>query len=131
MSAPSAGGVDPLDGLALDPSVRAVFTEYEEHRLREALRKGHALFRVRAEYSLADFDQHLATLNERLRPFGEVTSTLPSSQPGSPENIAFDLLFATSALTSGLSQALQELGATAEQIRYSPKPPAAPPAPAR
>ncbi len=129
-TAPGQSGVDPLDGLALEPGIRAVFTEYEEHRLREALRKGHALFRVRAEYGLAAFDKQLSTLNERLRAFGEVTSTLPSSQPGSPENIAFDLLFASSGLSPALTGALQELGATAEQIPYTPKVPAAPTVPA-
>ncbi len=62
--------------------VRAVFTEYEEHRLRENVKKGVGLWKVRAVFSLDDFDRRLARLNAALKPLGEVISTLPSSQPG-------------------------------------------------
>ena len=75
-------GADPLDRLPLEPSVRAVFTEYEEHRLRENVRRGVPLWRVRAAFELADFDTGLAELNARLKPLGEVISTLPSAEPG-------------------------------------------------
>ena len=37
-------GVDVLDQVGLDPQVRAVFTEYEEHRLRENVKKGVGLW---------------------------------------------------------------------------------------
>ncbi len=122
-------GPDPLDGLALDPDVRAVFTEYEEHRIRECLRKGWGLYRVRAEYTLAEFEKQLADLNERLRPFGEVTSTLPSSHPASPENIAFDLLYASPKLSPTLRQELEAHGASAEAIPQLPRVTALPRAP--
>src|SRR5262245_45282172 len=38
--APAQGSADPLAQLDLDPSVLAALTEYEEHRLRESLRRG-------------------------------------------------------------------------------------------
>ncbi len=105
----TATAVDPLDSLGLDPQMRAVFTEYEEHRLRENVKRGVALYRVRAVFSLADFDQGLAALNAKLKPMGEVISTLPSSQPGDESTIAFDLVF-------GSGRTLAELeGAAAEQ----------------
>lgn len=85
---------DPLEGLGVDASVRAVLTEYEEHRLRDNLRKGVLIWKVRAEFALDDFDQKLAALNAALKPLGEVVSTLPSSRPGEDATIAFDLLFA-------------------------------------
>jgi two-component system chemotaxis sensor kinase CheA len=45
---PQAGDRDPLDAIGLDASVRNVLTEYEEHRLRENVKKGVSLMRVRA-----------------------------------------------------------------------------------
>lgn len=88
-----AKGEDVLDQVGLDPGLRAVFTEYEEHRLRENVKKGVGLWRVRAVFALDDFDQRLAHLNATLKPLGEVVSTLPSSQPGDEASIAFDLVF--------------------------------------
>src|SRR3990167_6059130 len=84
---------DVLDQVGIDPQVRAVFTEYEEHRLRENVKKGVGLWKVRAVFSLEDFDTRLAKLNAALKPLGEVISTLPSSQPGDDASIAFDLIF--------------------------------------
>ncbi|WPB73618.1 chemotaxis protein CheA [Archangium violaceum] len=98
---------DPLDRLELDAQVRAVFTEYEEHRLRENVRRGVALFRVRAAFDLSDFDTGLAELNSRLKPLGEVVSTLPSSEPGGASGIAFDLIFGAKAPESELAAKLQ------------------------
>ncbi len=104
----AAAAADPLDTLGLDPQMRAVFTEYEEHRLRENVKRGVALYRVRAVFSLADFDQGLAALNAKLKPMGEVISTLPSSQPGDESTIAFDLVF-------GSAKELGELEAAASE----------------
>jgi two-component system chemotaxis sensor kinase CheA len=98
---------DPLDRLDLDPQVRAVFTEYEEHRLRENVRRGVALYRVRAAFDLSDFDTGLADLNARLKPLGEVVSTLPSSEPGGISGIAFDLIFGAKVAEGELSAKLQ------------------------
>ena len=48
---------DAIDRLELDTQVRNVLTEYEEHRLRENLREGMAVWKVRAVFDLSDFDQ--------------------------------------------------------------------------
>lgn len=88
-----SGAADVLDEVGIDPAIRSVFTEYEEHRLRENVKKGVALWKVRAVFGLDDFDQRLASLNGLLKPLGEVISTLPSSQPGDEASIAFDLIF--------------------------------------
>ncbi len=88
-----SGAADVLDEVGIDPAIRSVFTEYEEHRLRENVKKGVALWKVRAVFGLDDFDQRLASLNGLLKPLGEVISTLPSSQPGDDASIAFDLIF--------------------------------------
>ncbi|MDP1826101.1 MAG: chemotaxis protein CheA [Archangium sp.] len=107
----AADGVDVLDQVGIDPQVRAVFTEYEEHRLRENVKKGVGLWKVRAVFSLEDFDTRLAKLNGALKPLGEVISTLPSSKPGDDASIAFDLIFGSSRHLAELEAQLIE-GAT-------------------
>lgn len=98
---------DPLDRLELEAQVRAVFTEYEEHRLRENVRRDVSLFRVRAAFDLSDFDTGLSELNARLKPLGEVISTLPSSEPGGATGIAFDLIFGAKVSGPELEEKLQ------------------------
>lgn len=125
----SGGGqdtTDVLDQVGIDPAVRAVFTEYEEHRLRENVKKGVGLWKVRAVFSLEDFDTRLATLNASLKPLGEVISTLPSSQPGDDSSIAFDLIFGSSKDEAELEGRLLE-GATlaplTDKVFSTPPPP--------
>ncbi len=119
------GEEDPLDRLALDPQVRAVFTEYEEHRLRENVRRGVSLWRVRADFDLSDFDKGLAELNSRLKPVGEIISTLPSAQPSSASGIAFDLIFGSKVTDKELVKALD--GTPAQLSRLEVRPPPAGP----
>ncbi|RKG90618.1 chemotaxis protein CheA [Corallococcus terminator] len=111
---------DPLERLELDASVRAVFTEYEEHRLRENVRRGVALWRVRAAFDLSDFDKGLADLNARLKPLGEVISTLPSSRPGGATGIAFDLIFGAKVSAQELEAGLQGTPAELEPLAVRP-----------
>ncbi|WP_375772629.1 chemotaxis protein CheA [Archangium gephyra] len=111
---------DPLDRLELDAQVRAVFTEYEEHRLRENVRRGVALYRVRAAFDLSDFDTGLAELNSRLKPLGEVVSTLPSSEPGGMSGIAFDLIFGAKVPETELAAKLQGTPAQLFALKVRP-----------
>ncbi len=90
-----AAAADALDSVGLGPEVRAVLTEYEEHRLRSNVTKGIAILRVKVAFELASFDRELASLSTRLKPLGEVVSTLPSHDVADPEAIGFDLLFAS------------------------------------
>ncbi|SEU06083.1 chemotaxis protein CheA [Stigmatella erecta] len=132
----AVGEGDPLDWLELDPQIRAVFTEYEEHRLRENVRRGVTLWRVRADFDLSDFDKGLSELNLRLKPQGEIISTLPSAQPSSASGIAFDLIFGAKVPETELASALE--GTPAQLFRLpvhapasaAPPPPVAPAPPA-
>lgn len=124
----SAEEGDPLDRLELEAAVRAVFTEYEEHRLRDNVRRGVPLWRVRAEFDLSDFDKGLTDLNARLRSVGEIISTLPSSEPGRESRIAFDLIFGARLPEHALQEQLA--GTPAQLSALAVSPPPAPPEPA-
>lgn len=106
-----ATSADVLDEVGIDPAIRAVFTEYEEHRLRENVKKGVTLWKVRAVFSLEDFDTRLAALNTTLKPLGEVISTLPSSQPGDDASIAFDLIFGSGRAKAEIEKAVDGVAA--------------------
>ncbi len=125
---------DPLSTVALGPDIRRLLTEYEEHRLGAALRKGLSLYRVRVAFELGAFDQDLAALSARLKDLGEVISTLPSADMKDPATIAFELLLATSAPRTSV---VAEVGphAAVDQVAAlvpgAPGTPAARTAPAR
>jgi two-component system chemotaxis sensor kinase CheA len=123
------GEEDVLDRLELDAQVRAVFTEYEEHRLRENVRRGVSLWRVRADFDLSDFDKGLAELNSRLKPVGEIISTLPSAQPSSASGIAFDLIFGSKVTDKELAAALEGTPAQLSRLAVRPARGAAPATP--
>lgn len=86
---------DALRALALDASVLAALTEYEEHRLRENLRLGRTIVRVEASFGLEDFEQGLATMKAGLGDVGELISTLPAAGDDLDTGIRFVLLVAS------------------------------------
>jgi len=106
----AAAAMDPLTEIGLDDAVRAVLTEYEEHRLRANLNKGVHLYRVRVAFDLASFDTGLDELKKRLKPTGEVISTLPASDVSDPNAISFDVLFGSA---QGLDHARAAAGPAA------------------
>ncbi|HYR56045.1 MAG TPA: Hpt domain-containing protein, partial [Myxococcaceae bacterium] len=119
---------DALDRLDLDASVRSVLTEYEEHRLLENLRAGMAVWKVRAVFALANFDQGLGRLNSKLKAMGEVLSTLPSADPGDGTGIAFDIIFGCRTPPEKLKTALAGISSSLHPLLLSPEREAAPPA---
>lgn len=123
---PPAPAEEPLERVELDASVRAVLTEYEEHRLRDNVKKGTPIYKARGAFDLADFDQGLTRLNGVLRSKGEVISTLPSQEPGEVTGIAFDLIVGSREDEQSLREAVQALGASLVRIPVRP-PGASPP----
>lgn len=85
-----------LDGLELDEQTRNSLTEYEEHRLKENVRGGKAIYLVEQRFEFSDFDQKLKDLSKRLSDAGEVISTLPAVDPKGT-GIAFRLLYGSEA----------------------------------
>src|SRR5262249_9994796 len=95
--APERMGEDPLARLELQPEVRRVLTEFEEHRLRETLRRGELVWAARVEYPLDTFDRELEQLKARLRGVGELVSTLPGPAADRLDVLSFVLLVGSGA----------------------------------
>lgn len=84
-----------FEGLSLDPSLLRALTEYEEHRLRENMRRGRCIALVDASFEIISFEEGLSDLSEAIRETGEVLSTLPAPGETPESQIKFSLLVAT------------------------------------
>ena len=109
-----------LDELVLEPQIRNVLTDYEEHRIAENLHRGIKLWRVGANFALSDFDQGLSKLNAAMRRLGEVISTLPALVANDSDGIAFELIVGTNAGEDRLRLALNGLPASLSELRRRP-----------
>ncbi len=107
---------DDLAGLDLDPALLRALTEYEEHRLRENLRRGRRLFLVDTSFEILSFEEGLAELSEAIRGAGELVSTLPSPGEAPESQIRFSLLVATPLGETELGEQLDFPGATLRAV---------------
>jgi len=122
MPAALVAAADPLDALSLDPSVRGVLTEYEEHRLRENVKTGKAIYRARAAFDMASFDKGLSDLSGRLKQVGEIISTLPAPGVAAGERITFDVLLGTARPRSQVDEALAGLEVQVAELERAAAP---------
>lgn len=83
---------DELSKLKIDPMLLRALTEYEEHRLRENVRRGRKILLVEATFEILTFDRGLEEVSRIIREFGEVLSTLPSPGAAAESEIRFVLL---------------------------------------
>jgi two-component system, chemotaxis family, sensor kinase CheA len=98
--------VDVLAVYDLDPGVLAVLTEYEEHRLRSNLEQGVPLHRLRVRFSLSSIDSDLEELKQRVKPWAEIITYLPSMDGGSDDAIDLEVLMASRAPLHDLREAI-------------------------
>jgi two-component system chemotaxis sensor kinase CheA len=111
--------VDDFAQLALDANVLRALTEYEEHRLRENLRRGRLIALVDAPFEIKSFEEGLAELSGTLRERGEVLSTLPSPGEAGESQIRFSLLVASDLGEAELATRIEFPGATMRVVRAS------------
>lgn len=134
-----AEGTDvPQDSLEwVGEHILSVLTEYEEHRLRENLRSGRALYRVHAKFDILAIDVGLEQLKDRMKSYGEVITYLPSADGSSDDAIELDILLGSKGglaeITAALSSAdvaVHRLAPSAPEPASPARPPtSAPPAP--
>jgi two-component system chemotaxis sensor kinase CheA len=93
--APATPATSELGDLDLDPALLRALTEYEEHRLRENVRRGRRILLVESTFDILAFDEGLAELSAAVREAGELLSTLPSPGAAPESQIRFGLLAAS------------------------------------
>jgi two-component system chemotaxis sensor kinase CheA len=118
-------GDDPLATLELDAALLGVLTEYEEHRLRESVRQNKRLLRASVRFPLTEFDVRLGDATATIKELGELVTTLPSAVDTAPDEIAFDLLVATTVGPDELAARLARDEPVIVEIARRTPPPAA------
>ncbi len=106
VEAPPPAAPDEFAGLDLDSSLLRALTEYEEHRLRENIRRGRQIALVDSIFEIASFEDGLSELSSAIREVGEVVSTLPSPGDAPESQIRFSLLVATALQPDRLRERL-------------------------
>jgi two-component system chemotaxis sensor kinase CheA len=101
-----------LDEYDFDPALLAVLTEYEEHRLRANLERGHTIYRFKVRVGLDMIDSTLATLKQRTQSIAEVITYLPSMEPEVRDSIDIEMLLATGVREAQLRDALDHAAGT-------------------
>ncbi|MGZ3428261.1 MAG: chemotaxis protein CheA, partial [Polyangia bacterium] len=107
----AAAEASPWGGWELDASLLSVLTEYEEHRLRENIKSGRALYRIHAAFDLMTIDKGLDELKGRLKPIGEVITYLPSSEAANDQQIELDVILGAQAELRTVQEAVVGTGA--------------------
>jgi two-component system chemotaxis sensor kinase CheA len=117
----------PWGGFELDPNMLSVLTEYEEHRLRENIKAGRALYRIHAAFELTTIDKGLDQLKAKLKPAGEVITYLPSAESANDQQIELDIILGAAKSIEEVRAAVQGTGAQVLALPRKPVPaPAAP-----
>jgi two-component system chemotaxis sensor kinase CheA len=101
-----------LKGL-IDKDLLKVLSEYEEHRLSSNINYGRGIYKVKAFFSIADFDVLLKNLSERIRVFGELVSTMPTSEKVPGGSIGFNLIVGSTRPSEEIGR---ELGVDVEEL---------------
>lgn len=104
----------------IDPSVVAVLTEYEEHRLKSSLEQGLRLYRLRLVLNLMTIDEELDSLKANAKNVGEIITYLPTGQGTSADAIELDVLMVSSEPVSILREALSMPDADLEELPTRP-----------
>ena len=120
-----------LEEVDIDPSIFAVLTEYEEHRLRVNVTTGVPILRLRVNFELATIDESLDKLKAAAKPHGEIITYLPTGAGADADSIELDILLASRSHASELATLLSPLGAevtqiarrTASAVPHAPAPP--------
>ncbi|MFO0616611.1 MAG: chemotaxis protein CheA [Polyangiaceae bacterium] len=105
-----------LEQFDIDPSIFAVLTEYEEHRLRVNVQGGVPIFRLRLSFQLATIDESLDQLKTAAKPHGEIITYLPTGAGADADSIELDILLASKSPASDLHALFSPMGAVVTEI---------------
>ncbi len=111
-AAGATGGGGPI----IDPSLLAVLTEFEEHKLKTNIAQGNTLYRLRVRFQLATIDQGLDELKATAKPHGDIITYLPTGDGDDIDSISLDILMGSRASIGTLRNALAHLGVEVEEL---------------
>ncbi|HXV35952.1 MAG TPA: chemotaxis protein CheA [Myxococcota bacterium] len=117
----TAGG-DELASLNIDAALLRALTEYEEHRLRENIRRGRHIMLVSSTFEIMSFDEGLSVLSDSIRAMGEVLSTLPAPGDTPESQIRFSLLVASDLSDAEMRERLEFPDAEVISVRIGAAP---------
>ncbi|MBK9258951.1 MAG: chemotaxis protein CheA [Polyangiaceae bacterium] len=103
-------------GPMIDPSLLAVLTEFEEHRLRTNISQGNTLYWLRVRFQVATIDQGLEELKATAKPHGEIITYLPAGVGDDIDFLGLDILMASRATSETLRAALAHLSVEVEEL---------------
>lgn len=109
--------LESFEGLDLDAALLRALTEYEEHRLRESIKRGRELSLVDSTFEIIAFEEGLAELSSAIREVGEVVSTLPSPGEAPESQIRFSLLVASDVTSETLATRLDFPSTQVRRVR--------------
>lgn len=112
----AAPRVEEVGEYDLDSSILAVLTEYEEHRLRSNIEQGVPLHRLRVRFGLASIDSDLEELKQRVKPWAEIITYLPSMDGASDDSIDLEVLMASRTPLAELREVLGGPEVTIEPV---------------
>jgi two-component system chemotaxis sensor kinase CheA len=95
---------------ALPEELARSLSEYEEHRLHEALSEGAFPFIVEVNFDLNTFDERFRDLSDALGVGGEIISTLPGMESAAPDQINFRIVYAAENSADELTTRLAPFG---------------------
>jgi two-component system chemotaxis sensor kinase CheA len=112
---------EPVDLASLGFTEREhkLLTEYERHRINEALSAGKSLYAISVRFEISDLDTRYRALNSKLSEIGELIATLPVTV-AEPTLVAFKLIFATELKGSELKRAVEAFGGGIRRLNRSP-----------
>ena len=106
------GETASIKGVISDEILK-VLSEYEEHRLKSNLKEEKGIYFIKTVFSLMEFDTLLKDLTEKIKDFGELISTMPTSEDVPEGSIGFNLMVGSSMtgerLKDGLKFSVEEL----------------------
>lgn len=109
-------GEDILGVSGFPKELANVLTEYEEHRLKENLRKGHSIYRISMAFPLEIFEESLGKATKIIKEHGELITTLPDPESVDPSKLSFDLLVGSPGPDAPLLSALKEFNPRLREV---------------
>lgn len=87
--------ISPIEIPYISPDLLKGLSDYETHRLRENLKSGASLYRIKAVFGINTINEDISTVKAKLLGFGEVIGFIPLSGFSSEKGMTLEIIFAS------------------------------------